>query len=431
MEDAGRSGTIVKTTAAVTRKFTGPGHLRVILVGASTAAAIIVSLVCLFSGTVIIFQNLFYFPIILSCIYFAKRGFFYSACLAFIYLLLILLFTREMNIVMQAIARTVLFIVVAAVVSSLAAGRRRSEEALRESEEKFRGFFEDSMDATYIATRDGAFVEVNEAFLRLFSLTKEEISRIGVGDTYANPADRDIVVRTLEERGMIKEYAVRLRTLNGIEMDCLVTATVRHSPDGSTFWYQGIIRDVTRTKRLENELFIMSITDELTGLYNRRGFFTLAEQQLKVAQRTKRRMALFFADIDGMKRINDTLGHGAGDRALLEVAAVLKETFRKSDIIGRMGGDEFAALALDIVDEKASEVLVKRLEVSLDVLNATGDRAYTLSLSVGAAHYDPGKPDSLDELIARADKSMYEQKMARGQSSGPVRIPRSRSQERS
>jgi diguanylate cyclase (GGDEF)-like protein/PAS domain S-box-containing protein len=372
-----------------------------------------------------------YLPIILSCIYFAKRGFFYSVCLAFLYLLLILLFARETDTDIQAITRSVIFIIVAAVVSSLTAGRRQSAEALKESEEKFRRLFEDSMDAIYIATRDGAFVDVNKAFLELFSLTRDEITRLHVGETYANPADRDILVRTLEERGAIKEFGVRLRTMNGREMDCLVTATARRAPDGSTSWYQGIIRDVTRTKQLENELLVKSITDELTGLYNRRGFFTLAEQQLKVAQRTKRKMTLFFADLDGMKGINDTLGHGEGDGALCEVATVLKETFRKSDIISRMGGDEFAVLGLDIVDDKARDVLIKRLQVSLDVRNTTEGRTYALSLSVGSAHYDPGKPDSLDELIARADTSMYEQKKTGGQSGGRSRASPSRSQRRS
>ena len=421
----------MKKAANLIKSVTVPGRPGIILVGATTAVAVLVSLLCLFSGTFIDFHNLLYFPIILSCICFGVRGFFYSMCLSFLYLSLVLLFTREMDIVMQAISNTAFFIIIAAVVSSQRAGYRQSEEALAESEEKFRRLFEDSMDATYIATRDGVFVDVNEAFLELFSITKDEITCLKVGDTYVNAADRDMLVRTLEERGAIKEFGVRLRTMNGSEMDCLVTATARRAPDGSTSWHQGIIRDVTRTKRLENELFVMSITDELTGLYNRRGFLTLAEQQFKVAQRTKRRMTMFFADLDGMKWINDTLGHGEGDRALLEVATALKETFRKSDIIGRLGGDEFAVLALDIVDEKAGDVLVRRLQSSLDARNKAEDRRCVLSLSVGTADYDPDKPGSLDELLASADTSMYEHKKTGRQFPNRVRPPPLRSRRRS
>ncbi len=99
-----------------------------------------------------------------------------------------------------------------------------------------------------------------------------------------------------------------------------------------------ILNDITESKQLEDQLSVMSITDELTGLYNRRGFITLAEQQLRISERTKNRILLFFADLDGMKWINDTLGHKEGDNALIEVSMVLKETFRSSDVIARMGG---------------------------------------------------------------------------------------------
>ena len=153
----------------------------------------------------------------------------------------------------------------------------------------------------------------------------------------------------------------------------------------------------------------MSLTDDLTGLYNRRGFFTLAQQQMKVAERTKKDMLLFFADLDKMKQINDTLGHQEGDKALIEIAAIFKEVFRESDIIGRMGGDEFAILAIDTSDE-TREVLIHRLHDTLEAYNKLGDKNYQLSLSVGIAHYNPKAPLTLDELMTQADTLMYEEK---------------------
>jgi diguanylate cyclase (GGDEF)-like protein len=153
----------------------------------------------------------------------------------------------------------------------------------------------------------------------------------------------------------------------------------------------------------------MSLTDELTGLYNRRGFFTLAQQQFKVTERTKKGILLFFVDLDKMKQINDTLGHQEGDKALVEIATILKEVFRESDIIGRMGGDEFAILAIDTTDE-TREVLINRLHNILDDHNRLEGRNYSLSLSMGIAHYDPETPSTLDELIAQADTLMYEEK---------------------
>lgn len=118
---------------------------------------------------------------------------------------------------------------------------------------------------------------------------------------------------------------------------------------------------------------------------------------------------LFFADLDKMKQINDTLGHQEGDNALVETAAILKEVFRESDIIGRMGGDEFAILAIDTTDE-TREVLIDRLRNSLDDYNRPGGRDYQLSLSIGIAHYNPEAPSTLDELMAAADTLMYEEK---------------------
>ena len=168
-------------------------------------------------------------------------------------------------------------------------------------------------------------------------------------------------------------------------------------------------RNVTERKELEEKLRTMSIIDDLTGLYNRRGFFTLAQQQMKVTERTKKDMLLFFADLDKMKQINDILGHQEGDKALVEIATILKEVFRESDIIGRMGGDEFVILAIDTTNG-TREVLMKRLHNYLDDYNRPEGRSYTLSLSIGIVPYDPKKPFSLDELMAQADTLMYEEK---------------------
>jgi diguanylate cyclase (GGDEF)-like protein len=160
---------------------------------------------------------------------------------------------------------------------------------------------------------------------------------------------------------------------------------------------------------MEEELRALLLVDELTGLYNRRGFLTLGQQQLRMANRMKRRMLLLFGDYNGLKEINDTFGHPEGDRALIEVAGVLQETFRESDIIARIAGDEFVVLALETVDDSA-EILATRLQKNVATRNARGDLRYKLSLSVGVACYDPNAPCSIDELVARADRLMYERK---------------------
>jgi len=162
-------------------------------------------------------------------------------------------------------------------------------------------------------------------------------------------------------------------------------------------------------RRREEEIRALSITDELTGLHNRRGFLSLTRQQLKIADRSRRKLTLFFADLDGLKVINDTLGHEAGDQAILDLASILKDTFRDSDVLARLGGDEFAVLAVDAEEEVAS-LLAGRIHGRVDLQNCREDRPYRLSVSVGFALYDPECPSSLDELVARADQRMYEEK---------------------
>ena len=164
--------------------------------------------------------------------------------------------------------------------------------------------------------------------------------------------------------------------------------------------------------RLLAELQRMSFVDDLTGLRNRRGFFALAEQQVKLSDRTKNGFLLPLADLDGLKSINDAFGHREGDLALIETASVLKETFRESDIIARIGGDEFAVIAIEAGPDSA-EIVRGRLSKNVEASNAGGSRRYTLSISLGIASYDPERPCPIDELLARADAQMYEQKRSR------------------
>ena len=168
-------------------------------------------------------------------------------------------------------------------------------------------------------------------------------------------------------------------------------------------------RTITKRKQVEEKLQTLSLTDELTGIYNRRGFFVLAEQQFKIAKRQKSRMFLLYADIDNMKYINDVLGHQEGDLALIEVANVLKATYRDTDIIARMGGDEFVVFPVGTTEEYV-DIITARLQQNLESHNAKKGRNYGLLISVGIASYDPEAPCSIDELLARGDTLMYEQK---------------------
>ena len=169
------------------------------------------------------------------------------------------------------------------------------------------------------------------------------------------------------------------------------------------------VRD--RTSALEQaneEIQQVSITDELTGLLNRRGFYLVAEPALASARRHGHSCVVAFLDVDGLKRVNDEYGHDAGDDLIRDVAAVLRDTLRKSDIIARMGGDEFCVLVTEPGDDSAA--LSERVHQGLRRFTDTRDRPYRLSASIGLAYAEPAETGALEDLIARADKLMYQAK---------------------
>ncbi len=162
---------------------------------------------------------------------------------------------------------------------------------------------------------------------------------------------------------------------------------------------------------LDRELRQLALTDDLTCLFNRRGFFAAATQELKRAMRKSERLLLFFCDLDGLKQINDTYGHREGDMALIRAAEILEKSFRRSDIVARLGGDEFVVLAMETGDG-CEETIQRRIAKNLRSTKNMGCGC-ELSLSVGVARFNPKQAVSLAELMSEADKVMYEQKRKR------------------
>ncbi len=165
-------------------------------------------------------------------------------------------------------------------------------------------------------------------------------------------------------------------------------------------------------EKSNDQLRSLSLKDELTGLYNRRGFMTLGEQHLKLSQRMKRDFIIFFIDLDGLKIINDTFGHREGDFVLMKAGEIIKKTFRQADIIARIGGDEFTVLSVDTNENDENEIN-RRLSENIDEYNKSSDKSYNISMSVGHTHYRCSQKVSLEELICEADDMLYEEKKAK------------------
>ncbi len=181
-------------------------------------------------------------------------------------------------------------------------------------------------------------------------------------------------------------------------------------------WWNSFLlfRIDARRKQAETQLQELTLTDDLTGLRNRRGFFFLTEQELKLARnkRTGIQLWLIYADLDGLKKINDNLGHDVGSRAIVQTAEVLKSTFRESDIIARLGGDEFVILAVSAATD-GGNIMLERLQDNLRGYNIRERLPYRLSLSVGIVRVDAERAASIEDVLKEADQAMYEDKRSK------------------
>lgn len=176
------------------------------------------------------------------------------------------------------------------------------------------------------------------------------------------------------------------------------------------------LRYAIERHRLLSALRSLALLDELTGLYNRRGFLQLGEQYLKLAFRSQRGGALLYLDVDRFRTINESLGHHVGDRALLRMADILRSTVRSSDVMARLGGDEFTVLALESTDETC-DGLVDRIQEALAAFNDLGREPYRLATSIGLARFGPETQPAIEDLLQDAASDMQETRRHRMESS--------------
>ncbi|MGI8509945.1 MAG: sensor domain-containing diguanylate cyclase [Gemmatimonadaceae bacterium] len=295
--------------------------------------------------------------------------------------------------------------------------RSKAAAALRESEARFRAAIDGSLDA-FMALQsihggDGQTVDF------------EIIDTNPRAGEFVGMAHEDLIGKCLSElfpttrtRGFLDACREVVQTRQVHEEETRTT-----DPRFAGKWFQiqvvplgdGVAittRDITERKRLEHQVRALAARDDLTGVYNRRGFMDMAAQSLQLALREGFPCVLLYGDLDDFKQVNDVYGHAVGDSALRDAGGILRETLRETDIVGRIGGDEFTVFAINTPPDEA-ELLVARIEAALKLHNRTAGRRHHLSMTVGTALLDPAAPASLDDLLQTADTALYVAKRAR------------------
>ena len=254
-----------------------------------------------------------------------------------------------------------------------------------------RAVVDSTVDGIVAIDAGGRVCFVNPAAVRLLDLPVEEV----LGAVFPFP----------QHAGAITEVSVDRRDGTSSTLELRTSAV---EADGEMLRVTDI-RDVTDIVRLRSELEELSRTDDLTGLYNRRGFVWMAERYLRLADRSRCGVLVLFLDVDSLKQINDEHGHAAGDDALLRVATAICATMRSTDVLARVGGDEFAVASLNV---SAGEVGAIRARVAdaLHVLCTDHETPCHVTVSMGAALYEPGSAKTVADLLAEADAGMYAEK---------------------
>jgi diguanylate cyclase (GGDEF)-like protein/PAS domain S-box-containing protein len=296
--------------------------------------------------------------------------------------------------------------------SKYIAEQKRISQALIESEEHFRNAFDYAAIGMALVSPEGNWLRVNRSLCEIVGFSEAEML---VSDfqaiTHRDDLGRDLAELYRMLSGEILTCQLEKRYIHKLGHDVWASssASLVRDAQGEPLHFIFQIQDITERKRAEAAIHTLSLADELTGLYNRRGFLAFCKQYLNSLHRSRKGGVIVYADLDGLKTINDSFGHKEGDRALIKTAELLKETFRSADVLGRLGGDEFTALAA-VDPEGGVEKLVSRLEEKFESYNSLKLVPYKLSISIGAAQLDADGKQTLEDLMALADLAMYENK---------------------
>jgi diguanylate cyclase (GGDEF)-like protein/PAS domain S-box-containing protein len=279
-----------------------------------------------------------------------------------------------------------------------------------DEDQRFKAIVEAASDAILSSSLDGVIESWNPGAERLFGYSSAEA--IGMHLLRLVPREDREQILTLLRRVAAGESldGIESKRLlrDGSELEVSLSLSPIRDRGEKVVGVAAVARDISSRKRFEEQLRELALRDPLTGLYNRRQFEAELERELALARRTGRRGVVLMIDLDRFKDVNDAFGHAAGDEMLCAVAGVLARRLRSSDLIARIGGDEFAAILLDS-DAEMGDAIARSLEERINALRGGTEGAITTSASIGSAPFG-AEDDGRGEVLQRADEAMYARK---------------------
>ncbi|MHB1014505.1 MAG: sensor domain-containing diguanylate cyclase [Desulfurivibrionaceae bacterium] len=288
--------------------------------------------------------------------------------------------------------------------------QKKNAAEVQQAHAELHQIFNTAANGMRVVDRNHTVLRANHTFYTLTGLTEKEVVGRKCYEAFAGSACQTgqcPLARILKKPERLESELVKVLP-SGRRIECVVTATPYLGVDGEVVGIIEDFKDVTRYKELEAHLREIAITDELTGLFNRRGFLTLVEKHLGQALRAEQDIFLIFADLDNMKEINDTLGHETGDLAIVTAGSLLRTTFRQADILARLGGDEFAVFVSCKPGTESEQAILSRLEASIAQENRDGELPFPVAISFGVVRL--ARDETLGQLMIRADGLMYASK---------------------
>jgi len=288
--------------------------------------------------------------------------------------------------------------------------QREALAELEASRVELKSIMDQLPDVLYRTDMHGIITMISPVCFDILGFRREEMLGTALSDYYNISGDRQKIVQAIYEAG---GKAIRvesaLRHKDGSIVWMLTNAFVRFDADGQPVSIQGLARDITERKRMEDQLMLLSRTDRLTGAYNRGHFMDKSEEVISMMRRYRRPASMMVADLDHFKTINDKYGHHAGDLALKAFTNVCRQEIRESDILGRLGGEEFGLMLPETTIQHA-RVLAERIRKATSALEIKlDDQAIRIAVSIGLVELNP-EDATLDAAMRSADLAMYQAK---------------------